>query len=249
MPIPEDIILKYGSHASREQGMCVMEAVAYVAGEPHSDRPKCVCPVIATLLRSWNDALPDDETRTRLLMPLIPVVIGTRADKATEERRSYMALDWLIRVNLPAFLELTPALQPHAAIIRAMPVITGMASALDAGPNVRAASDAVWATASVAARAASVAASAAASAAASVAASAAAWDSACDAARDAACDAASDAASDAVCDAACDAACATTWAAARAAADEVLAPTVQELQASAQELVRRMSAVSSGLQP
>ena len=27
-----------GGHASREEGMCFMEAVAYVAGEEHSDR-------------------------------------------------------------------------------------------------------------------------------------------------------------------------------------------------------------------
>ena len=191
----EDIILKYSSHASREQGMCVMEAVAYVAGEPHSDRPKCVCPVIATLLRSWNDALCSDADRTRLLMPLIPVVIGTRADKATEERRSYMALDWLIRVNLPAFLDLLPALQPHAATIRALPEIIDPASAQCAGLKVISARDAARDAASVAA-------------------SAAAWNAAWNAA----------------------------WAAAWAAADEVLAPIVNELQASAQDLVRRMAA-------
>ena len=224
MPIPEDIILKHGKHDTREQGMCVTEAVAYVAGEPHSDNPVCVSPVIGALLRSWNDALCSDADRTRLLMPLIPVVIGTRADKATEERRSYMALDWLIRVNLPAFLDLTPALQPHAAIIRALPEIADLPSAQCADPNVIAAWDA---------------ASDAASAAAWDAASVAAWD----AARDAASAAASAAASVAAWTAACDAALEAAWAAALDADRETLTHVVSQLQHSAQDLVRRMAAV------
>jgi hypothetical protein len=34
------ISLLEGSHTSAEDGMCVMEAVAYVAGEPFSDHPR-----------------------------------------------------------------------------------------------------------------------------------------------------------------------------------------------------------------
>ena len=59
-----------------------------------------------------------------------------------------MALDWLIRVNLPAFLYLLPALQPHAATIRALPEIIDPASAQCAGLKVisarAAASAAAW---------------------------------------------------------------------------------------------------------
>src|SRR5690606_22525922 len=58
--------LTEGSHSSIEQGMCVMEAVAYVAGESWTDRPRCVSPTIAAFMRSWNDSLPDSETRSRL---------------------------------------------------------------------------------------------------------------------------------------------------------------------------------------
>jgi hypothetical protein len=39
--IPSDLILKQGSHTAREYGMCAMEAVAWLAGEPHSDTPTC----------------------------------------------------------------------------------------------------------------------------------------------------------------------------------------------------------------
>ena len=50
--------LGHGSHALLKDGACVMEAVAYVAGEPWTDRPECACPVISVLLRRWNDDLP-----------------------------------------------------------------------------------------------------------------------------------------------------------------------------------------------
>lgn len=41
----KEIVLKYGDHASREDGMCIMEAVAYVAGGPHSASPVCALAV------------------------------------------------------------------------------------------------------------------------------------------------------------------------------------------------------------
>lgn len=39
--------LTYGGHESRERGVCLMEAVAWMAGEPHSDRPSCTDPALA----------------------------------------------------------------------------------------------------------------------------------------------------------------------------------------------------------
>ena len=44
----EAIVLKHGSHTTFAQGLCAMEAVAWLAGEKHSDRPSCTCPVIAS---------------------------------------------------------------------------------------------------------------------------------------------------------------------------------------------------------
>src|ERR1700757_4018269 len=93
----ESASLKKGAHdANNEFQMCVMEAAAYVAGEPWSDEPACACPVITAFMISWNDSLPNDAERDRLLKPLIPLVVGTRSTEAIQERRSYMALDWLI---------------------------------------------------------------------------------------------------------------------------------------------------------
>jgi len=42
-----NIVLRYGSHGTSDKGMCAMEAVAWLANEPHSDRPACTCSVIA----------------------------------------------------------------------------------------------------------------------------------------------------------------------------------------------------------
>jgi hypothetical protein len=166
-----------GAHSSLDEGMCVMEAAAYVAGRPWSDSPPCVSPVIAAFMRNWNDSLPTDADRDRLLKPLIPVLIGTKSSQGLEERRSYMALDWLVRVHTPKWLDLVPALQPHALALRDLDEIMDMAGATAAGKQTAAAGNAAWDAAGNAARAA---------------AGNAAWDAARGAAWDAAWDAAGD---------------------------------------------------------
>lgn len=80
-----EIILKAGGHSSRAQAVCAMEAVAWLAGEPHSDQPQCACPVIGSFMRSWNDAIQTDEKRNALLKPLLPLLVG-----AIRERRRAM---------------------------------------------------------------------------------------------------------------------------------------------------------------
>ena len=143
--------LSSGSHESFERGLCVMEAVSYVAGEPWSDKPACACPVISAFLRSWNDGLPTDAERDRLLKPLIPSLVDTKSTMAVEERRSYMALDWLVRVYTPKFLDLVPTLAPHAKALRDLEEIADLAGAAAAGTLTAAAGDAArdaaWAAA------------------------------------------------------------------------------------------------------
>jgi hypothetical protein len=247
--------LSEGSHDDIERGMCVMEAVSYVAGEPWSDAPRCACPVVTAFLIAWNDALPDNETRDRLLKPLIPQIVGTRSTPAVEQRRATMAADWLIRAHTPAWLRLAK-LESQAAALEALPEITDFAQCPSLMPTLEAvrkdsaaAWDAAWAATWDAARAAAWdaawdAAWAAARDAARAAARDAAWAATWDAARAAAWDAAWAAARDAARAAARDAARAATWDAARAAARDAawaaLKPTTEHLQASALELVRRM---------
>ena len=223
--------LKRGGHKGPDAGACVMEAVAYIAGEPWSDHPQCVSHVIGAFLRNWNDNLLNDADRDRLLKPLIPKIINTRADAATEERRSYLALDWMIRTYLPAWLRLAK-LNDDADKLAALAPIIDMSTATAAAPVVRAsankaaaARDATWAAARDAA-------------------GDAAGDATWAAAGDAAWAAARDAAWAATWAAARDAAWAATWAAAGDAAGDALKATRDELQLSAVDLVERMAALS-----
>jgi len=120
----QELSLKVGAH-SPDSTFCVMEAVAFVAGEKWSDAPECACPVISAFLRSWNDSLRTDADRDRLLKPLIPKIIGTR-NKDLEERRSLMAADWLVRVHTPAWLRLA-GLTKQAESLEQLPEIISMA--------------------------------------------------------------------------------------------------------------------------
>jgi hypothetical protein len=84
--------LEPGSHRSPEDGVCVVELASMVAGEPFSDRPDCVCEVIAAYLRAWNDRAGYSQ-RQRLL-PYTTRVIGSRADRATTRHRRDLCLIW-----------------------------------------------------------------------------------------------------------------------------------------------------------
>ena len=220
------LTLSSGSHESPSEGHCLLEVVSMFAGEPFSDRPRCVCPVLAAFGRSWNDGLPDADRGQ--LKQYIPRLLNTWSSKAVEDRRALMAADWLIREFIPAWLELTPALKLHAEALRAHPEIADAAGFLSIAPILLAAQKdtaAAW-----------------------DAARAAAWD----AARDAAWDAALDAAWDAARAAARDAAWAAAWAAARDAAGDAawaaawdaawaaLKSTTERLQISAHALYDRM---------
>jgi hypothetical protein len=67
--------LEPGRHRSPGEGVCVVELASMVAGEKFTDRPKCVCPVIGSFLRCWNDhAGYADRQR---LQPYASRVVGT----------------------------------------------------------------------------------------------------------------------------------------------------------------------------
>lgn len=71
----KDFALTRGSHKTAEEGLCAMEAVAWLEGLPHSDAPECTCPVIARFLRLGQDVMPD-KIRQRLIAYL-PRLVGT----------------------------------------------------------------------------------------------------------------------------------------------------------------------------
>jgi hypothetical protein len=101
--VTQDYTLSYGTHADPEEGRCAMEWVAHLAGEPHSDEPDCVSPVLRAMCVSLNDGLAD-RPRQRL-RPLLTRTIGT-ADDGVDEARAWLAMDWLVRTYTPAWLAL-----------------------------------------------------------------------------------------------------------------------------------------------
>jgi hypothetical protein len=260
----DTLTLTSGGHDPDDGAMCTMEAVAFIAGEPWSDHPQCASPVIGVFLRSWNDSSGDVQRQE--LKRYIPRLVNSRGTDAQESERSWMALDWLVRVQTPTWLRLA-GLTVQADILTSLePVdVDNCPSILPALEAVRSDAAAAWVAARDAARdaagdAAGAAAQDAAWAAAWAAARNAAWDAAQAAARNAAWAAARDAARDAAGDAAGAAAQDAAWAAAGAAARNAarnaagnaaqdaaraaLAPTVTELRVSAHDLVDRMLAVT-----
>jgi hypothetical protein len=154
----DTLTLTKGVHGNRGDGVCLMEAVAWWAGEKHTDHPACVSPVLGAFGRSLNDVLPGGKRQElRRLVPLLP---GT-ADDSHDQARGYLALDWLIRTWTPAWLDLA-GLSEEAHALRELRRIVDLAAAQSAGPVVRqasqkaaaaraAAGDAAWAAAGAAA--------------------------------------------------------------------------------------------------
>lgn len=109
--------LTKGRHSSPDDGLCLMEAVAFLTGDPHSDVPQCACPVLANFARVINDAL-DDPTRDEFLIPLIPMLVGTSNAQRTrqsgtveEQLRGEAFARWAINEIAPAVLAGTQAAQ------------------------------------------------------------------------------------------------------------------------------------------
>lgn len=72
------IKLSRGSHYSPESGMCVMECVAYIAGEAHTDVPECADHNLGHLAIMLNDSARDEQ-RQRLL-PLVLRLAGSKTE-------------------------------------------------------------------------------------------------------------------------------------------------------------------------
>jgi hypothetical protein len=114
-----DYILAYGTHATPEDGRCAMEWVSHLAGEPHSDAPVCVSPVLRAMSVALNDGL-DDEARQRL-RPYLAQTIGT-AEDGLDTERGWMAMDWLARVYTPAWLRLAGLHRPADRLVSLTPI-------------------------------------------------------------------------------------------------------------------------------
>ena len=135
------IHLDHGSHSAKKPGeWCVMEAVSWAAGEPWTDRPSCVSPVIASYCITLNDRL-NDEARQKLV-PYIFKVIGTNTGEADDEQRRRIAATHFARL-LPGWLD-AAGLPDAADRIRALGVMTTRDQWKAARSELRAVGDLAW---------------------------------------------------------------------------------------------------------
>jgi hypothetical protein len=88
----QTIRLSAGHHSSPNAGMCVVELASVLAGEPFSDRPQSVCPVIAAFLRTYNDRA--DADRRQDLIPYAAKIVGSVVDLECERERAAQCVDW-----------------------------------------------------------------------------------------------------------------------------------------------------------
>lgn len=117
MTLLDIFTLESGSHGDPRDGVCVMEAVAWLAGEPHSDHPICACPVISRYCMALNDRMPDEQ-RQRLIA-FLPRLIGSHSPDHCQRRYEYLARQ-AVTVFVPLALD-AARLPKLAAKLRALP--------------------------------------------------------------------------------------------------------------------------------
>ena len=106
----DDVVLESTPHPRRGLRLTLLELVAWLAHERHSDAPRTVSPVLAAHARWFASAL--DGGRRQQLKELARALIGTRSPSAVghdglapeDTARAWLATDWLLRAQAPAWL-------------------------------------------------------------------------------------------------------------------------------------------------
>jgi hypothetical protein len=88
----QTIRLGKGRHFSARGEVCVMELASMLAGEKFTDQPRSVCPVIASFLRAYNDAI--DDHRRQDLYGFAAKAVGSRASEAIHRARAERLAAW-----------------------------------------------------------------------------------------------------------------------------------------------------------
>ncbi len=102
VPELEAIVIDGERHPRRGTRLTVLELAAWLAGEPHTDEPESVSPVLRLFVRHLGLGF-DDDHRQRL-KPLATRLVGSRGEPADERRRAWQLTDWLVRVHAPPWL-------------------------------------------------------------------------------------------------------------------------------------------------
>ena len=103
IPDLDGIILERSAHQRRGTKLTLLELVTWLNHEAHSDLPASVSPVLATYVR-WLSAGFDNNDR-QALKAIAPRLIGTGPPPLADERaRQWLATEWLVHVQAPAWL-------------------------------------------------------------------------------------------------------------------------------------------------
>lgn len=81
----------------------MMGAVASLAGEAPSRRPRCVSPILAAWFLAWADALGGEAGRQ--LAPYVEPLALSRGTPEDEVARQWLIVEWLLGATLPACLD------------------------------------------------------------------------------------------------------------------------------------------------
>ena len=92
VPSHQTVKLSAGSHASPEDGACLLELASMLGHEQFSDRPASVCPALREFLQGYNDGL--HEERRQELYPLASEIVGSRSTAPVTGWRARLCIDW-----------------------------------------------------------------------------------------------------------------------------------------------------------
>lgn len=94
--------LAIGGHDTPKDGMCAMEAVAWLYGGEFTDEPECACPIIANFVRAINDKVNYDDRQK--LIQFLPRLINSRGNSRNEFDRIEL-LHGFVKDNYPTIIE------------------------------------------------------------------------------------------------------------------------------------------------
>ena len=117
----DGLVLSNGLNRERHEGVTATHALSWMEGGRHLRFPDTVCRSIADFLREWELCLQHRDLN-EVLKPLLGRFPGTRQGPEAETRRRYAMADWLIRTNVPAWLE-AGGMPASARSLRKLPEI------------------------------------------------------------------------------------------------------------------------------
>ena len=117
----QTIKLTKGKHSSPEEGACVMELASMLAGEPFSDHPSSVCPVVGSFLRAYNDSIGDE--RRQDLYAFAASVVGTRSSLEVQRERAERVTEWAIDMQHRRWTRFLPLSRLRVLGLRRQPSV------------------------------------------------------------------------------------------------------------------------------